>query len=104
MSSSTRYRHPGDVIRLIGSASLLIIAVVVAVVTKDRLLGPDATTIRAITPSTSAGRLLVGLVQAVVVIAIVGVLFAVLYRRRYRLLGSLFLAGALGALLMKGIE
>jgi uncharacterized protein (TIRG00374 family) len=104
VSSSTRYRHPGDVIRLIGSASLLIIALVVAAVTKDRLLGPDATTIRAITPSTSAGRLLVGLVQAVVVIATVGVWFAVLYRRRYRLLGSLFLAGALGALLMKGIE
>ena len=78
MKSSSRYRHPGDAIRLIGSIVLLLAAVIVTAVTSDRLLGPDATSVRGVTPSTSAGRLLVGLVQLVVVVVIVAVLFAVL--------------------------
>jgi uncharacterized protein (TIRG00374 family) len=104
VKSSSRYRHPGDAIRLIGSIVMLLAAVVVTALTNDRLLGPDATSVRGVTPSTSAGRLLVGLVQLVVVIVIVGVLFAVLRRRRYRLLGSLALGAALSALVLKGIE
>ena len=76
--SSSRYRHPGDAIRFIASILLLLVAVVVTAVTGDRLLGPDATTVRGVTPSTSAGRLLVGLVQLVVVVVTVAVLFAVL--------------------------
>ena len=104
MRSSSRYRHPGDAIHLIGSIVLLLAAVVVTAVTSDRLLGVDATSIRGVTPSTSAGRLLVGLVQLVVVVVVVAVLFAVLRRRRYRLLGSLALGAALAALVLKGIE
>ena len=83
---------------------MLLAAVVVTAITNDRLLGPDAASIRRVTPSTSAGRLLVGLIQLVVVVVIVGVLLAVLRRRRYRLLGSLALGGALAALVFKGIE
>ena len=104
MRSSSRYRHPGDAIHLAGSIVLLLAAVIVTAVTGDRLLGPDATSVRGVTPSTSAGRLLVGLVQLVVVVVIVAVLLAVLSRRRYRLLGSLALGGALAALVLKGIE
>jgi uncharacterized protein (TIRG00374 family) len=102
--SSSRYRHPGDAIHLVGSIVLLLAAVIVTAVTSDRLLGPDATSVRGVTPSTSAGRLLVGLVQLVVVVVIVAVLFAVLRRHRYRLLGSLALAAVLAALVLKGIE
>ena len=43
MTSSTRYRHPGDVIRLICSGGLLIASLVAVVVFDDRLLGPSAT-------------------------------------------------------------
>ena len=39
-----------------------------------------------------------------VVVVTVAVLFAVLRRRRYRLLGSLVLGAALAALVLKGIE
>ncbi len=104
MRSSSRYRHAGDAIRFIGSVLLLLVVLVITAITNDRLLGPDAATVRGVTPSTSAGRLLVGLVQLVVVVVTVAVLFAVLRRRRYRLLGSLVLAGAVAALLTKGIQ
>ncbi|HEY0521529.1 MAG TPA: lysylphosphatidylglycerol synthase transmembrane domain-containing protein [Ilumatobacteraceae bacterium] len=104
MKSGSRYRHPGDVIRLIASVALLIVAVVVAAVSHDRLVGEDAVAIGGVTPSTSVGRLLVGLVQVVVAVAALGVVVAVARRQRYRLFGSLVLAAAFGALLMEAID
>lgn len=104
MTSSSRYRHPGDAIRLIGSGVLLVLAVAVVVITSDRLVGPDAATIRGVTPSTAVGRLLVGIVQVIVIAAIVAVLFAVLRRQRYRLLSSLVLGAAIAYALVRLID
>jgi undecaprenyl-diphosphatase len=96
MTTSTRYRHPGDAIRFISSALLLVVSLVVVAIFADRLLGPHATFVTGVPPKISAGRLLVGLVQLVLILAAVAVVLAVLRHRRYRLLGSL-VAGALVA-------
>jgi glycosyltransferase 2 family protein len=104
MKSTSRYRHPGDVIRLIGSGALLIASVVVASVARENLLGADATAVRGIEPSTAAGRLLVGLVQSAVLVAVVAMMVAAVSRRRFRLTGSLVGAAVLGWLLMRAID
>jgi undecaprenyl-diphosphatase len=96
MTGSTRYRHPGDVIRLISSAVLLVVSLVVVAIFTGRLLGDHATLVTGLEPRTSAGRLLVGMVQLVLILAAAAVVFAVLRRHRYRLLGSL-IAGAVVA-------
>ncbi|MGB6570739.1 MAG: hypothetical protein WBF20_03590, partial [Trebonia sp.] len=56
-----RYRHPGDVIRLITAVSVLAIAAVTAVLL-PALLRPAAA-ITAVGPATAAGQVLTGLVQ-----------------------------------------
>ncbi|HEX2784068.1 MAG TPA: lysylphosphatidylglycerol synthase transmembrane domain-containing protein [Ilumatobacteraceae bacterium] len=104
MKSSTRYQHPGDVIRLIGSGILLVAALVAVAIGKDRLLGEDATTIGGVEPSTAVGRLLVGLVQAAAIIVALAVVVAVLRRRRYRLLGSLVVGAVLAGALMRAFD
>ncbi len=104
MASSSRYRHPGDVIRLIGSGGLLGASLAAVAIGADRLLGRDAAIISGVAPSTSAGRLLVSVVQLVVVVAIVALVFAVLRRRRFRLLGSLVAGGLLAGLLVKAFD
>jgi glycosyltransferase 2 family protein len=100
----SRYRHPGDAIRLIGSAVLLVAALVALAVAPDRLLGPDATVITWLGPDTSAGNLLVGLVQLVFVVVGVAILFTLLRWRRFRLLGSVAGAALLAGLLVWAIE
>ena len=57
-----RYRHPGDVIRLVAAASVLAVAAVVAALL-PALLRPSAAAITAAGPATAAGRVLTGLVQ-----------------------------------------
>jgi undecaprenyl-diphosphatase len=104
MSSSSRYRHPGDVIRLIGSGGLLAAALAASAIGADRLLGSDAAIVSGAAPSTAAGRLLVSLVQLVVIVAIVAVMLAVLRRRRFRLFGSLVGGALLAALLLKALD
>jgi hypothetical protein len=49
----TRYRHPGDVIRLIAAASVLIVAAVTAALL-PALLRPSAAAITAVGPAVSA--------------------------------------------------
>jgi hypothetical protein len=44
----SRYRHPGDVIRLIAGGLLLVVASTVAAVWSDELLGPGAPASRAL--------------------------------------------------------
>jgi glycosyltransferase 2 family protein len=104
MTSSSRYRHPGDAIRLISSGGLLGASLVVVAIVPDRLVGPDAAIVSGVTPGTAAGRLLVGLVQLVVIVAIVALVFVVLRRRRFRLLGSLAGGALLAGVVVRGFD
>jgi glycosyltransferase 2 family protein len=104
MIPSSRYRHPGDVIRLIGSAVLLVVALVALAIAPDRLLGDDATVATWLGPNTAAGRLLVGLVQLAFVVAGVVAVVMLLRWRRFRLLGNVAAAAVVAGLLMWGIE
>jgi glycosyltransferase 2 family protein len=92
-----RYRHPGDIIRLITAGFVLIGAFAVTATTHGTYAGASAAAVTAVAPSTLAGRVLAGLVQAVFIVA-AGVAVAVMLRsRRYRLpsglAGSAVLAG-----------
>ena len=95
----TRYRHPGDVIRLIaGGAVLACSLIALAVASKwlpaasRWLLGTTAPVV--VGPGSSpAGRVLTGIVQVACVAAAALVVAATLRRRRFGLLGRLALAG-----------
>ena len=92
---STRYRHPGDVIRLIGSGLVLAGMLAAVALAPDRLTGPAAAAVTWL-GSDPAGRLLTGLVQVALVLAAAAAVAAVLRRRRFRLLAGLA-AGAVAA-------
>jgi uncharacterized protein (TIRG00374 family) len=96
--SPARYRHPGDVIRLIIAGLVLVGALAVTAATHGTYAGASATAVTAVAPSTLAGRVLAGLVQAVFVAAAAVAVVVTLRYRRYRLLlglaGSAVLAGA----------
>src|ERR1019366_5541342 len=64
----TRYRHPGDVIRLIAAALVLAVAAVIAALF-PALLRPAAAAITAVGPATEAGQVLTGLVQVTIAAA-----------------------------------
>jgi hypothetical protein len=85
---SSRYRHPGDVIRLIASGLVLIGALAALAVAPGQLVRSGAPTVTWL-GSGSAGRLLIGLVQVAFVIAAAAVVFAVPRYGRARLLGQL---------------
>jgi undecaprenyl-diphosphatase len=93
----SRYRHPCDVLRLIAFGTVLLLALVAAVVASDRLIGLDAHVFTWASPSTTIGRLMVGVVQVVVVAVVVTAAAVLLLRRRFRLLvtvaGAAFVAG-----------
>ena len=100
---SSRYRHPGDVIRLMASGLVLIGALAAVAVAPGQLVRSGAPTVTWL-GSGSAGRLLIGLVQVAFVIAAAAVVFAVLRYRRARLLaelaaGALIAGAALSAIL-----
>jgi glycosyltransferase 2 family protein len=84
----SRYRHPGDVIRLIAGGLLLVVASTVAAVWSDELLGPGAPAVHWL-GYDPAGRVLVGLVQVMFVITASGAVAAGLRYRRFRLLAGL---------------
>jgi undecaprenyl-diphosphatase len=94
---STRYRHPGDVIRLIAGSILLLVSLVASKAAARWLLGPDA----------SAGGIgfgpasdvLTGIVQVACVAAAALVVAATLWHRRFRLLLGL----AAGAAVASGV-
>ncbi len=92
---STRYRHPGDVIRLIGSGLVLIGMLVAVALAPSRLTGPGAATVTWL-GSDPAGRLLTGLAQVALVLAAATAVAAALWHRRFRLLLGL-VAGAVAA-------
>ena len=92
---STRYRHPGDVIRLIGSGLVLTGMLAAVALAPSRLTGPGAATVTWL-GSDPAGRLLTGLAQVALVLAAATAAAAALWHRRFRLLLGL-VAGAVAA-------
>src|SRR5262249_56041487 len=58
-----RYRHPGDVIRLIAAAVVLAVAGTIAAMVPSTLLRPDAAEVSTTGPGTAAGQVLTGLIQ-----------------------------------------
>ena len=98
----TRYRHPGDVIRLIAAALVLAVAVVVAALL-PALLRPAAAAITGVGPATEAGQVLTGLVQVTIAAAALVLLVAALRYRRFRVLATVAGGFAVAAALMAGI-
>jgi hypothetical protein len=97
---STRYRHPGDVIRLIGSGLVLTAMLAAVAVAPGRLTGAGAAAVTWL-GSDPAGRLLTGVVQVAFVAAAAGAVDVALWHRRFRLLAGLAVgavaAGAVAA-------
>jgi glycosyltransferase 2 family protein len=89
----SRYRHPGDVIRLISAGLLLAGAFAASAAAFRWLLGPAAPVPGGL---GAAGRVITGLVQVACLAAAVVVIAATLRRRRFRLLAGLA-AGAVAA-------
>jgi uncharacterized membrane protein YbhN (UPF0104 family) len=98
-----RYRHPGDVIRLIAAAAVLAPAAVIAALL-PALLRPDAAAITGIGSATPAGRALTGLVQVTIAGAALLLLVAALRHRRFRVLVTAAGGFAGAAVLMGGID
>jgi glycosyltransferase 2 family protein len=97
-----RYRHPGDVIRLIAAASVLAVAAGIAALW-PALLRPAAAAITAVGPVTAAGRVLTGLVQVTIAAAALVLLAAALRYRRFRVLATVAGGFVVAAALMAGI-
>src|SRR5437764_14485701 len=87
--SPVRYRHPGDVIRLITAGLVLAGALAVTVATHATYAGASAAAVTALAPAALAGRVLAGLVQVVLVTAVAAAVVVTLRYRRFRLLASL---------------
>ncbi len=87
-----RYRHPGDVIRLIIAGLVLAGAVAAISATHATYAGASATVVSALQLSTTVGRTLAGLMAAAFAVAAVAAIAATLRYRRFRLRASL--AGA----------
>ena len=107
--SASRYRHPGDVIRLIAGGTVLACAVIALAVASKWfpaasrwLLGPAAPVPGGLGPGP-ASRVLTGLVQVACVAAAALVVVATLRHRRFRLLGGLAVAAVVAAAVAAGI-
>jgi glycosyltransferase 2 family protein len=92
---STRYRHPGDVIRLIAGSILLLVSLVASKAAARWLLGPDAA-VGGIAFGP-ASDVLTGVVQVACVAAAALAVAATLWHRRYRLLVGLAAGAAVAA-------
>ena len=98
-----RYRHPGDVIRLITAGLVLAGALAVTVATHATYAGANAAAVTALAPAALAGRVLAGLVQAVLVTAAAAAVVVTLRYRRFRLLAGLAGAAVLAGAVVIGI-
>jgi undecaprenyl-diphosphatase len=98
-----RYRHPGDVIRLIIAGLVLAGALVVTVAAHAIYAGAGAAAVAAVVPSTVAGRVLAGLVQVLFAAAAVAAVVVTLRYRRFRLLASVAGVAVLAAAALIGI-
>src|SRR5436305_1345319 len=99
-----RYRHPGDVIRLIIAGLVLAGALAVTITTHATYAGASAAAVTALTPPALAGRVLAGVVQAVLVTAAAAALVATLRHRRFRLLAGLAGAAVLASAGVAGAD
>ena len=97
-----RYRHPGDVIRLITAGLVLAGALAVTVTTHATYAGADAAAVTALAPAALAGRVLAGLVLAVLVTAAAAAVVVTLRYRRFRLLAGLAGAAVLASAVVIG--
>ena len=98
----TRYRHPGDVIRLIAGGLVLGCALLASAVASRWLLGPDAAVVGGLENGT-ASQVLTGLVQVACVAAAALVVGVTLWHRRFRLLGGLAVSLAVAVVGAVGI-
>ncbi len=100
LPTSSRYRHPGDVIRLISAGLVLACSLAVSWVARRWLLGTAATVPGGL---GTAGRVITGLVQVACLAAVAVVVAATLRRRRFRLLAGLAAGAVAAAVLAEGI-
>src|SRR5215469_8059033 len=98
---SSRYRHPGDVIRLIAGSILLLVSLVASAAARRWLLGVDAP-VGGIAYG-AASRVLTGIVQVAFVAAAALAVAAALWHRRFRLLLGLAAGAAVAAGVAAGI-
>jgi uncharacterized membrane protein YbhN (UPF0104 family) len=98
-----RYRHPGDVIRLVIAGLVLAPAAAAMAVTHATYAGASATAVTALQPSTTAGRALAALMTAAFAVAAIAAIAAMLRYRRFRLLASLVGAALLTGAALAGI-
>jgi glycosyltransferase 2 family protein len=84
-----RYRHPGDVVRLIVAGLVLAGTLAGTVAAGAAYAGAGAAAVTAVAPSALAGRVLGGLVQVVLVTAAAAAVVLTLRYRRFGLLASL---------------
>ena len=94
---SSRYRHPGDVIRLIAGGVLLLVSLVASAAARRWLLGSAAPVAGGV--GSGPDTVLTGIVQVACVAAAALVVAATLWHRRFRLLLGL----AAGAVLAAGV-
>ena len=85
---ATRYRHPGDIIRLIVAALVLVVAGTITALAPSSLLNPGDAAVSGVVLTTAAGRVLTGLVQVTIAGAALLLLIAGLRRRRFRVLAT----------------
>ncbi len=100
LGSPSRYRHPGDVIRLISGIALLGCSLAASAAASRWLLGPAAPVPDGLSP---ASRIITGVVQVACVATVALVVAATLRHRRYRLLGGLTAGAAAAAAIVAGI-
>jgi uncharacterized protein (TIRG00374 family) len=98
-----RYRHPGDIIRLMAAAFVLAVLLAISVPTHSIYAGATAVVVPAVQLPTLAGRVLAGLVQAIFAAAAIGAVIATLRSRRYRLLLSLAGAAVVAGAVLVGL-
>src|SRR5215469_881810 len=97
----SRYRHPGDVIRLIAAGLLLAGALAASAVASRSLLGPAASVFDDLGP---ADQVATGLVQVACLTGVAVVVAATLRRRRFRLLAGLAAGAAVAVVLATAIS
>ena len=100
---SSRYRHPGDVMRLVVGVWVLVVAAVVAGLLPG-LLRPSAAAVAGVGAGSGAGRVLTGLVQVSVVAAVLVLVVAALRYRRFRVLATVAGGFVVAVALMAGIS
>src|SRR6266487_5355165 len=83
--ATARYRHPGDVIRLIVAGLVLAGVVAVTIAAHAIYAGANASAVSAVASSTLAGRVLAGFVQGAFVAAALTAVVVTLRHRRFRL-------------------